>query len=232
MDRIILVEDDDILRQNYTELLTDEGFEVEAFADRNSFTTRIEQALPDLVLLDITLGRDRDVGYDLCLELRRRSSTLPIIFFTSHDSEPDRISGLRLGADDYLTKDISMAYLVVRIQSLLKRSAARLHADTGATAVQQVGALSLDPDRLSVLWRETPVPLSLTHFWMVHALIRYPGHVKSHDHLMEAAHITVTPNTIASHIKSIRSHFKAIDPGFHCIETERGRGYRWVLETN
>ncbi len=230
MNRIIWVENDHLLRQNGTEHLMHEGFEVEAFADRHAFMARIDQGLPDLVLLEIALGHERDAGYDLCVELRRRSPTLPIVFFTSHDSDSDKISGLRLGADDYLTKDISMAYLAVRIQCILKRSAARMQSNAVASATTQVGALRLDLNCLSVLWRQTPVSLSLTHFWMVHALTRHPGHVKSHEHLMEAAHITVTPNTIASHIKSIRSHFRAVDPNFNCIETERGRGYRWVVD--
>lgn len=230
MYRLMLVEDDDILRQNYTEFLEDEGFEVEAFADRHTFEAHIEQGLPDLVLLDISLGREREAGYDLCIDLRRRSSTLPIIFLTSYDSDSDKISGLRLGADDYLTKDVSMAFLVVRIQSLLKRTEARLQADTAPSEPQRVGELCLDVEDLSVSWRQTPVPLSLTHFWMVHALARYPGHLKTHEQLMDAAHIMVAPNTIASHIKSIRSQFKAIDPTFNCIETERSRGYRWVVK--
>lgn len=105
-------------------------------------------------------------------------------------------------------------------------------ADTAPSEVQQVGDLRLDVERLSVSWPQSPVPLTLTHFWMVHALARYPGHLKTHKQLMEAAHIMVAPNTIASHIKSIRSHFKAIDPSFSCIETERSRGYRWVADAN
>ena len=90
------------------------------------------------------------------------------------------------------------------------------------------GDLELDVDRMSVRWKDEPVGLTLTEFWMVHALARYPGHVKNRQQLMDAAPAVLDDNTITSHIKRIRRKFIAIDPGFDAIETVYGMGYRWL----
>ena len=119
--QIALVEDDDVIRENYTEILADEGFNVVAFCDRHEAMEQFQTALPDIAILDVGLQEERDGGFQLCSDLRRLSPKLPIIFLTSRDEEFDRISGLRLGADDYITKDIGINYLMVRIETLLHR---------------------------------------------------------------------------------------------------------------
>jgi len=184
--------------------------------------------MPDLALLDIGLGRDADAGFALCLELRKLSQTLPIIFFTSHDSEVDKISGLRLGTDDYVTKDVSLDYLVVRIKALLQRVETLL-AETHLPRNKMVrGDLTLDLDEIRAFWKGAPLALTLTHYWMVHALVEHVGHVKTNDQLMQAASIRVELNTVAAHVKSIRRVFVQVDPSFACISIERGIDYRWA----
>lgn len=224
--KIALVEDDPVIRQNYLELLAEEGFEVEGLADRRGALARFREVLPDLVLLDIGL-EEPDAGFQLCMELRRLSPVVPIIFLTAHDSETDKISGLRLGADDYITKDITIDYLLVRIEALFRRIEARAAGHAGNRLLVR-GELTLDPDRLSLSWRRQPVELTLTQWWMVHELVREPGQAKSHAKLMRAANIVVEPNTITAHVRAIRSRFRSVDPGFDCIRTEYGHGYRWV----
>ena len=91
------------------------------------------------------------------------------------------------------------------------------------------GELDLDIDRMTVRWMDTPVELTLTEFWMVHALARYPGHVKNRQQLMDAAQAVLDDNTITSHIKRIRRKFLGIDPEFTSIETVYGMGYRWLI---
>jgi two-component system OmpR family response regulator len=224
--RIAIVEDDPALRANYAEALRKHGFEVEAHAARDEALAAMKGRLPDLALIDIGLGSDMDGGFALCRELRALSTALPIIFLTARDSDFDVVAGLRLGADDYLTKDVSLPHLLARIGALFRR------ADLGnePRAVEERierGALALDLKRFTVTWRGAEVPLTLTEFWMVHALARHPGHVKNREQLMQEANLVVDEGTITSHIKRIRRKFQAADPAFDRIDTAYGMGYRW-----
>lgn len=185
-----------------------------------------KERLPDLVIIDINLGDEVEAGFELCRELRAMSGELPIIFLTARDTELDAISGLRLGADDYLTKDISLSHLVARVVALFRRMQALREPDSAQTRLQR-GQLTVDVDRLSTHWDGRDVPLSLTEFWLVHALARFPGHVKNRRQLMEAANVVLDDNTITSQIKRIRRKFQAIDPDFSAIQTVYGAGYRW-----
>ncbi|MET0092447.1 MAG: response regulator, partial [Sedimenticola sp.] len=182
--------------------------------------------LPDLVILDIGLGDDVDGGFELCRELRSMSATLPIIFLTARDSDLDTVSGLRLGADDYLTKDISLAHLSARIAALFRRLEV-LQQPVERDRILERGHLSIDMDRLQISWREKPVELTVTELWFVHALANHPGHVRSRDQLMDAANILVDSTSISTHIKRIRRKFEKADTGFDAIETVYGMGYRW-----
>jgi two-component system OmpR family response regulator len=224
------VEDDEVIRENYSDYLREFGFEVRAFADRHSALIAFREELPDVAVLDVALGAERDAGFQLCMDLRRISDTLPIIFLTSHDGEVDKISGLRLGADDYLSKESSIDLLVVRLETLLRRYESV--RGTGAPQPHDSdalvrGQLRVDRGRSEVTWNGRPVDLSLTQLWMVEALAESPSRALSHNELMRAAKIVVEPNTIAAHVKTIRQAFRAVDPDFAAIRTERGLGYRW-----
>lgn len=225
--RIAIVEDEPALRDNYADALRREGYAVETFANRRDALGALGQRLPDLVLLDIGLGDEAEGGFELCRELRARSKSLPIIFLTARDSDLDVISGLRLGADDYLTKDISLPHLLARLNAFFRRMEA-LSAVQDSEAVVQRGPLRMDVNRLVMFWRDQAVELTLTEFWMVHALAYRPGHVKNRDQLMHEARIVVDDATITSHVKRIRNKFLAIDKTFDAIDTVYGAGYRWV----
>jgi len=229
--RLALVEDDDVIRANYTDLLKQAGFVVSAYSGRVEALQAFDEALPDIALIDVALGEERDAGFEICAELRRRSPTLPIIFLTSHDADVDRISGLRLGADDYLTKDASIDYVIVRIETLQRRIASVAAASTGRAPDPSVigrTALTIDDGVSRARWLDQPVDLTLTQYWMLRELVRHAGGVVSHEALMDAAQIVVEQNTVTAHVKAIRDAFRRIDPGFDAIRTERGRGYRWV----
>lgn len=228
MQTIAFVEDDEIFRQNVSELLAAEGFSVAPFRTADEALLAIKSSLPDMALLDIKLGYDTQAGFDLCLELRKHSLTLPIVFFTSLGNDIDKISGMRMGADDYITKDTSMEYLVVRIKALLRRVAMLSANDNPDHKTMLRGDLTLDLDGLRASWKGVSLDLTLTHFWMLHALAEHPGHLKSHDQLMRAARIRVEANTIAAHVKNIRKQFLQLDTTFSCIKTERAMGYRWM----
>lgn len=229
--QVALVEDDDVIRANYADLLEQAGFAVSAYSSKAAAQQAFAGALPDVALIDIALGDERDAGFELCTELRRRSATLPIVFLTSHDADVDRISGLRLGADDYLTKDASIDYLIVRIETLLRRLAAISAASGNFPAKIAMGSpasLVIDDATSCVQWKNRSVDLTLTQFWMLRELVQHTGSVVSHAALMTAARIVVEQNTVTAHVKAIRDAFKRIDPQFDGIRTERGRGYRWV----
>ena len=166
-------------------------------------------------------------GFEVCRVLRNKSETVPIIFLTARDSDLDIISGLRLGADDYLTKDISLPNLCARVAALFRR----INAITTAPITEDVlkrGALVMDMNRFTVDWEQLRVDLTLTELWVVHTLAVHPGHVKNRDQLMEDARIVVDDATITSHIKRIRNKFIKVDESFNCIETVYGMGYRWL----
>jgi two-component system OmpR family response regulator len=224
---IAIVEDEPAIRDNYAAAFTREGYAVRTYANRPLALQAFTSRLPDLVVIDISLGDEPEGGYELCRELRARSAELPIIFLTARDSELDAVSGLRLGADDFLTKDLSLAHLLARVNALFRRVEALTRPDDGTQTVQR-GALTLDGERLQVQWNGQVVLLSLTEFWIVRAIARHPGHVKNRQQLMDAASVVLDDNTITSHVKRIRRKFQAVDPAFDAIQTVYGMGYRWV----
>ena len=224
--RIAIVEDDAAIRENYADVLRRQGYEVTAFADRPAALKAMRVRLPDLALIDIGLADEIEGGFALCRDLRAMSPALPIIFLTARDGDLDTVSGLRMGADDYLTKDISLPHLLARIAALFRRIEV-MGAPPAAEDVLERGRLRLNLKRIEALWMEHVVDLTLTEFWLVHALAKFPGHVKDRDALMREASLTVDDSTITSHIKRIRRKFAALDAGFDSIESVYGMGYRW-----
>jgi len=224
--KIVIVEDDNDIRDNYIDLFTRQGYEVTGYPDRAAAEQMLKKALPDLVILDIGLKGDMDGGFELCRLLRQESQTLPIIFLTARDSAIDEVLGLRLGADDYLTKDIGLHQLLARVSALLRRVEA-LKQRSDHEQILQTGDLYLNMDRLEGTWKERPLDLTVTETWILRALVQNPGHVKSRDQLMQAADTYVDTGTITSHIKRLRKKFLEVDDEFEAIESVYGAGYRW-----
>lgn len=226
--RIALVEDDELLRANYSQALAREGYIIASYGNRAEAQAAFKNQLPDLAILDVMLQDEMEGGFDLCRELRQASPTIPIIFLTARDSDLDRVSGLRLGAWDYLTKGTTtLDFLPVRISALFKMLEALKSAKNYNENIITVGKLRIEEERKQVSWDGQPLNLTLTEFWLLFSLVRHPGHVKSHDQLMEAANVVVTNNAIAAHIRRIRDKFHEIDPDFDDIRAEYGMGYRW-----
>ena len=224
--RIAIVEDDPAIRGNYADVFRRQGYEVAAFANRSEAMQVMRIRLPDLALIDIGLQDEIEGGFELCRQLRALSASLPIIFLTARDSDLDTVSGLRMGADDYLTKDISLPHLLARIAALFRRIEV-MGTPPAAEDVMERGRLKLNLKRLEAWWSGRPLELTLTEFWIVHALAKYPGHVKDRDALMREASLTVDDSTITSHIKRIRRKFAALDDAFDSIQSVYGMGYRW-----
>jgi two-component system OmpR family response regulator len=223
---IALVEDDPAIRANYADALKKHGYEVAAYGSRPEALSALRARLPDLAIIDIGLGDEHDGGFALCRELRARSAELPILFLTARDSDVDIVSGLRMGADDYVTKDVSLPHLLARIAALFRRI--EVQSDPrGQEDVLARGSLELDMKRLTASWKAARVELTLTEFWMVHSLARFPGHVKNRAQLMHESNLVVDDDTVTSHVKRMRRKFQAVDPSFDGIETVYGMGYRW-----
>ena len=125
--------------------------------------------------------------------------------------------------------DMSMDHLLARVTALLRRADAWAEALKQPDEVVHRGRLALNVDRMTAEWNDQPIDLTVTEFWMVHALVKYPGHVKSRQVLMQESKIFVDGSTITSHIKRIRKKFTHVDEAFDCIETVYGMGYRWNI---
>ena len=225
---IVIVEDEIAIAQNYCDALRRQGYKVTHYRSRPEAMTQLAVRLPDLAIIDVGLGDEPEGGFDLCRDLRSRAPELPIIFLTARDDDFDVVSGLRLGADDYLSKDIGQAHLLARITALFRRVDA-LRKPAVAEQLIERGNLSINIERMVASWQGQPVDLTVTEFWIVHALVLHPGHVKNRQQLMDAAKVVLDDNTITSHIKRIRRKFKALDDNFDQIHTAYGMGYRWLV---
>lgn len=223
---VAVVEDDVAIRDNYLAGLRRQGYRVAGYGTRKEALAGFDSRFPDLVIIDINLGTEVEGGFELCRELRARSTQLPIIFLTARESELDAVSGLRLGADDYLTKRVSLEHLLARVAALFRRVEALRSTEPAGEQLEQ-GALVLDRDRMTAEWSGQGVPLTLTEFWVVHALALHPGHVRNREQLMAAANAVLDDATVTSQVKRIRAKFLAVDPAFDAIQTVYGMGYRW-----
>jgi DNA-binding response OmpR family regulator len=226
---VAVVDDEENIRETVGFALRREGYPVELFATGLEAWRTFQQKLPGLVILDITMP-EMD-GLELCRKIRAVSESTPIIFLTSRADELDRVLGLEIGADDYLCKPFSMRELLARVKVLFRRAAIDQSATRPvADAPVRNGDLELDLQRYSVRWKAMPVNLTVTEFMMLHALVRYPGHVKTRKQLHQDGYphdAYVSDRTIDSHIKRVRRKFEEIDSTFDRIETVYGLGYRW-----
>ena len=224
---IALVDDDRNILTSVTMALEAEGFKVRAFPGGTEALESITRTPVDLAVLDIKMPRMD--GMELLKRLREKSN-VPIIFLTSKDDEIDEVLGLRMGADDYITKPFSQRLLIERIRALLRRRELQAAQTASGPEVLRRGELVLDVPRHSCTWRGQDVSLTVTEFLLLEALARRPGHVKTRDQLIDAAygeHIYVDDRTIDSHIKRLRRKFKELDSEFADIETLYGVGYRY-----
>ena len=222
MATILVIDDDPHIRQVVEFALQQAGFTVHLAADGRSGLAAHARHAPDLVVLDILMP-ELD-GLAVCRELRAQGGPVPIIFLTSVDDELDRVVGLELGADDYVTKPFSPRELVARVKAVLRRAAA-----PAAEAPRRLshGGLDVDLDRRQVRCGEHEVELTGTEFNLLAALLRYPGKVYTRDELMTHAYAdgrAVSERTIDSHIKRLRHKFAAV--GAQPIDTVHGVGYR------
>ncbi|MFD1747247.1 response regulator transcription factor [Rhizobium helianthi] len=237
MQTIALVDDDRNILTSVSIALEAEGYRVETYTDGASALDGLLARPPQLAIFDIKMPRMD--GMELLRRLRQKSD-LPVIFLTSKDEEIDELFGLKMGADDFITKPFSQRLLVERVKAILRRAsskegavsaggAPKSAADQAARTLER-GQLLMDQERHTCTWKGEPVTLTVTEFLILHSLAQRPGVVKSRDALMDAAYdeqVYVDDRTIDSHIKRLRKKFKMVDNDFDMIETLYGVGYRF-----
>ena len=228
MKPLVLIADDDAhIREIVRFALAREGYAVHEVADGAAALEAALRLIPALVVLDVMMP-EMD-GTEVCRRLRRSAPTVPIIFLSSRDDEIDRVLGLELGGDDYVTKPFSPRELVARVKAVLRR--AELTSAPSEPASERVvlehGLLRLDNERFTATWDDAPVTLTVTEFGMLRTMMRVPGKVFSRDELMRGAYkeqTVVSDRTIDSHVTRLRRKFEAI--GAQPIETVHGVGYK------
>jgi two-component system response regulator ChvI len=226
---IALVDDERNIISALRMALEAEGYKVRAYSDGASAFEALSEDPADLGIFDIKMPRMD--GMELLRRMRQQSD-MPVIFITSKDEEIDELFGLKMGADDYITKPFSPRLVVERVKAVLRRIAARdgVTQPTETARVLERGKLKLDPERHTCHWDNKPVTLTVTEFLILQALATRPGVVKTRDSLMDAAYddqVYVDDRTIDSHIKRLRKKFKQVDDDFDVIETLYGVGYRF-----
>ena len=226
MPTILLVDDDPHIREVLRFALDKAGYTLNEAADGKQALECFHQKRPDLVVLDIKMP-EMD-GTEVCRELRRESN-VPIIFLSSKDEEIDRILGLELGGDDYVTKPFSPREVVARVRAVLRRvqEATRDEHKGERAAPLHHGLLQLDPEQYKVFWGDQEVVLTVTEFGLLRTMLQHPGKVFSRDSLMQNAYDfnnVVSGRTIDSHVRRIRAKFNAI--GADPIATIHGVGYK------
>jgi two-component system OmpR family response regulator len=224
MTKILIVDDDAHIREVLAFALDAAGYSVAEAANGIQALERFKEEQPALVILDVMMP-EMD-GTEVCRQLRL-NSMVPIIFLTSKDEEIDRIVGLELGADDYVTKPFSPRELVARVRANLRRAQQQPMVSGEHHSVKQHGKLKLDLDRVAAFWDDQEVELTSTEFGILRTLIQYPGKVYGRNELMQQAyndHRYVSDRTIDSHVRRVRAKFaeKGGDP----VETVHGAGYK------
>jgi two-component system OmpR family response regulator len=226
---ILIADDDPHIREVVRFALEKAGFQTAQAADGRETIEQFQSLGPDLLVLDIVMP-EMD-GTEVCRQIRTQSAT-PIIFLSSRDEEVDRIVGLELGGDDYVTKPFSPRELVARVKAVLRR-AENSRAATGSPEkptpekLLRHGYLEIDLDRFEAHLDGKPVVLTITEFGIIRALLSYPGKVFTRDELISEAYTydnIVTDRTIDSHVRRVRRKFA--QTGADPIETVHGLGYR------
>jgi two-component system OmpR family response regulator len=223
--KVLVVDDDPHIREVVCFTLHKSGFSTVEAADGEAALELFRREAPDVVVLDILMPELDGIG--VCRVLRRTSS-VPVLFLSSKDDEVDRIVGLELGADDYITKPFSPRELAARVRALLRRVDGTFE---NRQAVVHAGALRLEPASLQAYWNDLPLNLTYTEFCLLKMLAANPGRVLTRDTLMQSAYEqprVVSDRTIDSHVRRLRE--KLAQAGGSPIHTVHGVGYRLVAD--
>lgn len=232
MSRVLVVEDEPGLVMALTQRLSSEGYEIETARDgERGLALGLGEPF-DVIVLDLMLPRKN--GFDVCRDLRRSGINTPIIMLTARGEVVDKVIGLKLGADDYLTKPFAMLELLARIEALLRRPVAsptHSKAGSGSSDVYQFGTLRVDLRRTSVTRNNKPVNVSAREFKLLRYLIEHSGATVSRDELLNEVwgyNSLTTTRTVDVHISSLRQKIEEDPRHPKSIVTIHGFGYKFV----
>jgi two-component system catabolic regulation response regulator CreB len=219
--RILIIEDEPAIADTITYALKTEGLAVEWCSTGKDALALLGKGIIHLIIIDV--GLPDMSGFDLCKEVRR-TSRIPVIFLTARSDEVDRVVGLEIGGDDYVTKPFSPRELAARVKAVLRRGTGEGSGPEEATDVP----FALDGKRLTITYYGKPLDLSRYEFRLLEVLIERPGWVFSRDQLKDLVWEepeSSMDRTVDTHIKTIRSKLREIDPDRNPIQTHRGLGY-------
>ena len=231
--RILLVEDEPAIADTLVYALSTECFEVEHSLTGEEALEKHQEKPFDFVILDI--GLPDITGLEVCKQLRE-DSEVPILFLTARDSELDRVLGLEIGGDDYVTKPFSPREIVARVRAILRRSDPDRHhhdeQESAAAGTNGSTVLAHDSSSMQILCAGEPLQLTAHEYKLLLVFLRQPGRVYTRDQLLDHAWDdpgSVTDRTIDAHIKTIRAKLRSKSPGTEdLIQTRRGLGYAYV----
>ena len=229
-NNIFLIDDDKNILTSVSMLLESEGYKVKTFSDGESGLKAILENHPDIAVVDIKMPRLD--GIELLKKLRK-TSDMPVIFLTSKDTEIDELLGLKIGADDYITKPFSQKILIERIRILIKRDELKNIKKKNKIDDKnslRAGNIFLDTEKYMCKWKNKTVNLTVTEFLLIKSLVENIGVVKSRDQLILSAFgedkENIDDRAIDHHFKRIRKKFKNTDNNFNSIVTVYGGGYK------
>jgi two-component system alkaline phosphatase synthesis response regulator PhoP len=225
--RVLLIEDEEGLILTLTDRLRSEGFEVVSAKDGEAGLESASTQAFDLILLDVMLPKKN--GYDVCRDLRQRGITTPVLMLTAKGETIDKVLGLKLGADDYLTKPFEMIELLARIEALLRRSPGKPNGHS--TDAFRFGGVAIDFKRATVTKEDSPVELSAMEFKLLQYLVENRGTVHSRDHLLDQVwgyDAMPSTRTVDVHIAWLRQKLEENVRRPKYIQTVHGMGYKFA----
>ena len=228
MKRILVIEDEPQMQLGLRDNLELEGYEVQTASDGDEGLSKAAAFSPDLVILDVMLPRKG--GFDVCRELRARANATPIVMLTARSAEADKVLGLELGADDYVTKPFSLRELVARVRALLRRAGTAADGPRPETAVLEAAGIRLDQERHEVSVRGTQVNLPLKEFELLEILMENRNRVLTRQTLIDRVwgyDYVGDTKTLDVHVKRLRSRVEEDRHEPRLIVTVRGVGYRF-----
>lgn len=226
--KILLVEDEEGLVLTLCDRLRSEGFEVTSATDGKAGFELAASEQFDLILLDVMLPKKN--GYDICRDLRQKGIATPVLMLTAKGETIDKVLGLKLGADDYLTKPFEMIELLARVEALLRRSPVQ-QTNGGGLGTFKFGEVAIDFKRAEVTKNNDPIELSAMEFKLLQFLIENRGHVHSRDHLLDEVwgyDAMPSTRTVDVHIAWLRQKLEENPRHPSFIQTVHGFGYKFV----